>query len=220
MDDPAIGREEHEHALRGLARINAVSRAWGPLLAAMRAATSDVRGPVRVLDVATGSGDVPIALAKRFAGASWHACDISEQALAVAKEKAGAAGVELATFRCDVVNEAIAGEFDVVMCSLFLHHLEPSDVMRALRHMAQAARGVVLVHDLRRTRAGLALAHVVPRLLPRSRVVHVDAVKSVRGAYTMEELREMAAQAGLSGARVHATFPQRMMLAWRAGGAR
>jgi 2-polyprenyl-3-methyl-5-hydroxy-6-metoxy-1,4-benzoquinol methylase len=223
MDDPALERAQHEHALRGLARINALSAAWRPLLAALRAPAwqRERERPLRVLDVASGSGDVPLAMAKRFPHAAWYACDVSQQAMDVARERAGAAGVQLQTFRCDAVGGKIAGpeqipaRFDVVMCSLFVHHLEPSGVRALLTNMAMVTDGLLLVHDLRRTRAGIALAHVVPKLLTRSRVVHVDAVKSVYGAYTMQELAALAREAGLEGAVLTATFPQRMLLAWK-----
>ena len=65
-----------------------------------------------------------------------------------------------------------------------------------LYKMRCAARRLVLVSDLVRSRAGYALAAAVPRLLTRSRVVHVDAVRSVEAAFTPEEFRLLAAEAG------------------------
>ena len=68
MDDPALDAGEHRRALAGLARINAVSSAAGPLWWGVRG----VCGPatartsaLRVLDVATGSGDVLAGLMGR-----------------------------------------------------------------------------------------------------------------------------------------------------------
>jgi len=46
-------------------------------------------------------------------------------------------------------------------------------------------------------------------------VVHVDAVKSVRAAFTMTELGEMAARAGLAGATIARRWPARMLLSWQ-----
>jgi 2-polyprenyl-3-methyl-5-hydroxy-6-metoxy-1,4-benzoquinol methylase len=217
MDDPALPAAEHDHALRGLARINALSRAWAPIARAMHPLSKERE--LSVLDVATGSADVPLALATRFRNARWYGCDVSTHALAVAQARADAASVKWEGFQHDIVAEPLRAQFDVVLCSLFLHHLEPQDVKRALAHMAQATRRMLIVHDLRRSVTGLALAHAVPRVLTRSRVVHVDAVKSVRAAYTRDELRGLAADAGLAGVRIAATFPQRMLLTWMPGGA-
>ena len=63
--------------------------------------------------------------------------------------------------------------------------------------------------------AGWLLAHVGTRLLSRSWVVHTDGPRSVAGAFTVAELRELAAEAGLVGAEVAWRWPFRMLLTWR-----
>jgi release factor glutamine methyltransferase len=67
----------------------------------------------RVLDVGTGSGAVAIALARR--GMRVTAVDISDDALAVARENAGRAGVEIDFVKCDILRSQPAGEFDAVV---------------------------------------------------------------------------------------------------------
>jgi hypothetical protein len=80
--------------------------------------------------------------------------------------------------------------------------------------MAQATRAALLVSDLRRSVAGLALVWTAARTLSRSPVVHFDAVASIRGAFTERELGEIAVEAGLHGASVRRAWPQRMLLQW------
>ena len=66
MDDPALDRTAHEHALSGLARINRwtrIDRIFWPAIAAMT--RSHRSRPLRILDVATGSADLPIRLLER-----------------------------------------------------------------------------------------------------------------------------------------------------------
>jgi len=58
------------------------------------------------------------------------------------------------------------------------------------------------------------LALAVPRLLSRSPVVHADAPASARAAWSPAELADLAARAGLAGAKVRRRFPQRMLLTW------
>jgi hypothetical protein len=103
---------------------------------------------------------------------------------------------------------------DIVTCSLFLHHLDPPDVVRTLSRCASAAGRRLLVHDLVRTRTGLALVYVIPRVVTTSPVVHTDAVLSVRAAYTRDELADLARSAGLQGFELRPSFPQRMLLSW------
>jgi hypothetical protein len=82
--------------------------------------------------------------------------------------------------------------------------------------MAASARRLVLVQDLVRSRAGYVLAHLASRTLTRSRVVRVDALRSVRSAFTLAEMKAMAERAGLAGACLKRCWPERFSLVWRA----
>jgi hypothetical protein len=73
----------------------------------------------------------------------------------------------------------------------------------------------VLVNDLRRSRIGLALAHVVTRLLTTSSVVHTDGPLSVRAAFTTQEALALAERAGLTGPTVRRIWPFRWLLTWK-----
>jgi 2-polyprenyl-3-methyl-5-hydroxy-6-metoxy-1,4-benzoquinol methylase len=220
MDDPAIDPAEHRRALAGLARLNqfgdSVGALWeeiGPM------AKMPSHAGLNVLDIATGSGDVPVALArlarKAAATLSLAACDVSPTALAAAGKRAEQYGISLATFQLDAIRQEIPGEYDIVMCSLFTHHLEEDQVVDLLYRMKAAARRMVLVNDLVRTSGSYRLAVAGAHLLSRSRIVHVDAAKSMRAAFTVQEFEELAEEAGLSGARVERRRPCRFLLSWR-----
>jgi hypothetical protein len=105
--------------------------------------------------------------------------------------------------------------YDVVLSTLFLHHLRREEVVALLGRMAAAARRGVLVSDLERGVPGYVVALAGTRLLTRSRVVRTDALLSVRAAFTREELRTLAAEAGLAGCRVTPAWPFRLRLSWR-----
>ena len=221
MDDPALDAGEHRRALRGLARINAVSRAGSALWRALGGMIPS-GGRATLLDVAVGSGDVAVDVARRALAAgrplTLEVCDVSGEALSATVERAAAAGVRVGVHRRDVVRDGLPfddGGVDVVMCSLFLHHLREGEAVRLLAEMARVARIGVAVSDLRRCRTGIAAAAVAGRVLTRSRVVRVDAVRSVEGAFTPAEMRAMAGAAGLRGAAVTRSWPLRMMLTWR-----
>ena len=224
MDSPSIGQAEHLAALQGLARLNGLSMSgrslWREINAFVRLHKTgiSVSSPLTILDVATGSGDIPQKLA-RWASRSalpiaWSVCDKSPRAVAQATEALAQTGHTCEGFVCDLLADRLPGQFDIVICSLFLHHLDPPDVARALSAMAGATTGRLLINDLRRTRRGLCLAHVMPRLCTRSPVVWFDAVASVRAAYTPAELLECAHNAGLASALVEPDWPQRMLLSW------
>lgn len=219
MDDPGLDHERHAAALAGLARLNAASASvrivWGPIARLARELQSH---RLRVLDVATGGGDIPRALWRKARRAGLHleihGIDLSNQALKVAREKAEACGAPLQFSECDALAEVLPDGFDVIVSSLFLHHLDDEETVRLLRKMGQAARHLVLVNDLRRSWRGLMLAHVAGRLLTRSPVVHVDAPRSVRAAFTLDEARQLAASAGLTDATLEPRWPCRFLLQW------
>jgi hypothetical protein len=89
------------------------------------------------------------------------------------------------------------GAADVVTASLLLHHLEPVAAARSLAEMRATARLGVVINDLLRSRVTLALVWLVTRLFTRHRFARHDGPLSVRRAYSPDELRALAARAGL-----------------------
>jgi ubiquinone/menaquinone biosynthesis C-methylase UbiE len=82
--------------------------------------------------------------------------------------------------------------FDAVGCSLFVHHLEPEQIVHFAREGLRVARHAFLIHDLRRHPLHLVLSYLgVP--IYRSRLTRHDAPASVRRAYTAEEIRDILA---------------------------
>lgn len=220
MDDPDLDGTEHDRALAALARVNRISlddRRASRELARIAAGSG---GPVRVLDVGCGDGTllVRLASAARRAGTAvvLHGCDVSSHALRRAAARAAAEGVALTLHELDVTRDPLPHGYDLVTCSLFLHHLTDADAVDLLRSMAAAGR-FGLVQDLRRTLAGYALAWVGLRLFGASRVARVDGARSVRAAFRLGEVRGLCAEAGLDGASVRPVWPQRFTVRW--GGA-
>jgi SAM-dependent methyltransferase len=222
MDQPGLPVSEHRQALRGLRRINLLSRTgavlWPAIARLARNEESDK--PVRVLDLATGGGDTPIALARRAFRAGLDVeidgCDINPQAVRYAQEQAKACGVPVRFFALDALNEPLPSDYDILSCSLFLHHLDEADVVGLLRRMAASARRLVLVDDLIRSRWGYFMAVIGCHLLSGSRVVHVDGPISVASAFTLDEVLSLAERAGLRGATLTRHWPQRFLLIWSA----
>lgn len=219
MDAPDLDPHVHERALDGLARLNRWSLVARLLWPELRRAARATAGPLELLDVACGAGDVPVALARRARAAGLSvrvtALDRSATALAHAARRARAAGVELRTLQADALSPAgLPVRADVVTCSLFLHHLDPDAASRLLAAAAAAAGRRLLACDLSRTRAGLLLAAAASRLATRSAVVRGDAPASVRNAFTPAEALELARRAGLRDVQVRRAFPQRWLLAW------
>ena len=220
MDDPALDPVEHDKALRGLARMNRISGTYNSLIEPIVRLSRTVNSrTLSVLDIATGSGDVPIAICK--AGASLgvklnvSGCDISDTAISRASRNAAEAGAEIEFFKWNALEEEIPRRFDVIVNSLFLHHLDETNTVRLLSKMRESATRLVIVNDLERTTFSLATVFAASRLFSTSPVVHFDGPASVRAAYSMDELAQLAARAGLTGFSLKRHFPCRMLLEYR-----
>ena len=227
MDDPSLSAAEHLAALDALGRINILSRTASQLAAAIGrvavgAAASPDR-PFRIVDIACGGGDVTVALANGLSRPRYHrslgpvavtGIDVSRRAIdrAAALAGRGTCNVDFAVH--DVVAEGCP-PCDVATSSLFLHHLDDGAAEAVLRGMAAAARLGVVVSDLVRSGAGLALAVAATTFICRSRVARVDGPLSVRAARTVAEYRDLCEQAGLTGAVVRRSWPERVVIEWK-----
>jgi 2-polyprenyl-3-methyl-5-hydroxy-6-metoxy-1,4-benzoquinol methylase len=221
MDDPALPARELQAALRGLKLVNRLSRSASILWPAIRrlALESTTSQPLKVLDIACGGGDVTWQIARSAQRQNLpiqiEGCDINPLAVEYSTNAAGASEkLPVRFFPLNVLRENLPQGYDVLMCSLFLHHLKNDEAKGLLSRMGESARRMVLVNDLRRTRLGYALAYAGSRLLSRSPIVHYDGPQSVRAAFTSEEIRNLALEAGLSGATITNRWPQRYLLSW------
>jgi 2-polyprenyl-3-methyl-5-hydroxy-6-metoxy-1,4-benzoquinol methylase len=218
MDDPNLDPALHCAALEGLARINRFSGSAGALWPTIASVAKQLNRPLKLLDVATGSGDVVISILRRATRAGIaieaSACDLNPVAVGEAQKAASGAGVKLDCFQANAVNGGLPTGFDIVTCSLFLHHLDDADAITLLRNMATSGQ-VVLVNDLSRSWLNYWLVWGASHVLSRSPVVRMDGPLSVRAAFTRTEVRALAEAAGLAGATVRPRFPCRMLLTWQ-----
>ena len=218
MDNPHLEEIPHAQALKGLQRINAVSRSWRALWEPICQLARSQGESISVLDVACGSGDTLLnmcrlasqeAVSIRFTG-----LDISPTAIRFAANAARSLDLDVEFRRANASEIANGPRYDVVCCSLFLHHLPVSEAVDLLGQMKATARQMVLVQDLRRTVAGYGLALTVPKLLTRSQIVHVDGVRSVRAAFSIDEVHKLARASDLKHAEIRKLWPQRFLLSW------
>ena len=174
--------------------------------------------PLSILDLATGSADIPLAISKwaeqEQPAIQIIATDLHPDILAVAGSAAWAGGiiVEAADARSLSYRD---DAFDVVTLSLALHHFEPADAVLVLREMARVGRKALIVSDLERSRLGYAGAWLFSHLLTTNPMTRNDAPLSVRRAYTRQEALALAHAAGWHGANVKAVVPFRLLLTGR-----
>lgn len=177
---------EVQQSLADLRRINRWFGGISTSLALIRNAAQRAGvTKISVLDVGSGSGDVPLAVADRLRreGIRVNVTLLDRQASHLP------AGVT--TVVGDALHLPFAdNSFDFVTSSLFAHHLEPEELGDFVRCALRVARHAVITNDLLRSRMHLALVYAGLPLF-RSRLTRHDAPASVRRAYTLAEMREM-----------------------------
>jgi 2-polyprenyl-3-methyl-5-hydroxy-6-metoxy-1,4-benzoquinol methylase len=223
MDQPDIRPSHHLQALRGLARINFWSGSarilWPAIRELAEAARRDGLPPLRHLDIACGGGDVPIRLWRRARRAGLNlevaGCDISPRAVTFAQYQAERSRSPARFFVGNALEGPLLSGYDILTCSLFLHHLAEDEAVTLLRRMAQMAKRLVLVNDLARGLVGYLLAVVGTRILSSSPVVHTDGPRSVESAFSLDEALHLAERAGMRGATIRPRWPCRFLLSWK-----
>src|SRR5262245_14573616 len=222
MDQPGLDETVHGQALRCLARVNWLSSTSLTLWRQIRKLAEETghSRPLRILDVACGGGDVAQRLALRARRNGFQVqvdgCDISPVAIAHARAAAPRwETTDVGFFQHDALRDPFPEGYDVITSSLFLHHLDDAEAEQMLRSMASAASHLVVNSDLRRSRLGYAMASIGGRILTRSPIVQVEGPLSVAAAFTVDEMRDIAARAGLAGATFIRYFPERFLLVWR-----
>ena len=105
--------------------------------------------------------------------------------------------------------------FDLISCSLFVHHLSPDQVTTFARESLRVCRDAFLVHDLVRHPLHLAFAYAGTPLY-RSPITRNDAPASVRQAYTIDEMGRFLREAGAASVAVRMHYFYRMgVIAWK-----
>lgn len=218
MDAPDLAEQQHMLALKGLRRVNLFSRTAQVVVDAIFRNWNAAPANLRILDLACGGGDVTCEVAQRLAAhgvtAEVFGWDRSATAINFAGKQAANINAK-ATFEViDALAEIPTGRFDVIYCTLFLHHLSDVDSGKLLTQMVRAAGRLVLVDDLRRSKVGYGLAVLGCRILSRSPIVHFDGPLSVRAAYTEAEIELLCKQWDLPLPRIKRHWPHRFLAAW------
>lgn len=219
MDDPNVDPAALARGLRFIRRVNSFLGYTRATLGHLdRFSRNWKKGePVRILDVATGSADVPIAIL-RWAERRGHdvritAVDLHTQTLDAARlATRHIAGDRLSLLQADALALPFAaGEFDYAMTNMFLHHLDDDQAVQVLVEMDRVACRGILAADLVRSRRAYAWIRLFTLLADR--MVRHDARVSVAQAFTRPEVEALCERAGLDYLRYRRHFGHRFVLA-------
>lgn len=167
----------------------------------------DGRGPL--LDVGTGTAQIPLELCRQHATADVVAVDLAEHMLAVGRDNVRRAGLEgrVRLQRCDAKGLPFdRGAFGAVLSNSIVHHIpEPRRVLTEMVRVT-AAGGLLFVRDLLRPADEQAVAALVDQYAvganDHQRQMFAD---SLRAALTLEEVRALVGSLGFRPESVQQT---------------
>ena len=171
---------------------------------------------LRIVDLATGSGDIPRLIADygRQIGADLQVDAVDQQSstLQVAK-KLSAQYPEINLVEGNILEWNSAQPFDLVLCTLALHHFSEDDAVRLLRHCRALSRRFVLVSDLRRGWLATIGVWLLTTTIFRDPMTQYDARLSAARAFSFSEIGELAVRAGWTNFG-HKSFPFARQAIW------
>jgi ubiquinone/menaquinone biosynthesis C-methylase UbiE len=189
LDADAGTPAEIKTALRDLQHINQWFGGIATSEAMVVAAAQAGARSLSLLEVAAGAGFVPHAVAQRMGRR-----DVQLQVTLLDRAASHLQNVgtgKTQAVAADAVSLPFADEsFDLVSCCLFVHHLEPEQVIQFVNEGLRVCRTAVLINDVVRDPIHLALVYASLPLY-RSHFTHHDAPASVRRAYTVAEMEAM-----------------------------
>ena len=195
MDSPGLPEAEVADAYRVL---GAVNRQLGNSRTLRRELErflerEPIHGPISVLDVGTGAGDLPRQIRATLEAGSRSrstvvALDRDPTAVSLAR-RLGVDAVRADALRLPLADRSV----DLVTAIKFAPHFSGPALARLLAEMARVARRQVLVIDIRRHRLAYWGFIAWSRLFTRNRLVRYDGPLSVLRAFTPSELLELAA---------------------------
>lgn len=215
MDTEAAPYETFRDCLIDLAAVNRLTLAYGPTLAFLEGLRRGGRladRPLRILDVGSGYGDMLRKIARwasrRGVAVELTGLDLNPWSARAAREADPDGAIGWIT--ADAF--AHAGPADVIISSLFTHHLDDADLVRFLAWMEDKAGLAWFVNDLHRRAAPYYGFALLSRLMRWHRFVQHDGPVSIRRAFQPQDWRRLLAEAGLElrAVSIRRCFPYRL----------
>jgi 2-polyprenyl-3-methyl-5-hydroxy-6-metoxy-1,4-benzoquinol methylase len=199
MDRPQPVTDELEVDLRNLRQLNRYFGSYALIEHFLRRWILP-GAEIRVLDLATGSGDIPrfVVDHARKVGATVNVDAIDQQSSSLEIARGLSADYPEINFLEDNVLTfgGHAAPYDLVLCSLAVHHFDEDGAVHLLRHCRELSSRFVLVSDLRRGLLATIGVYLLTTLVFREPMTRTDARLSAERAFSFREFRSLAERAG------------------------
>jgi ubiquinone/menaquinone biosynthesis C-methylase UbiE len=213
LDEPSVDPKVRRRSHRDIALANKVFGGAHAVFAELRPELKGGSRTITLLDVGTGTGDIPARFARE---ASTHGIRVEVLGVDDHRELVAATRDWPVVPVCaDALSLPFAdSSIDVVFCSQTLHHFVDDDAITLIREMDRVARRRVLIADLRRSWFAVGGLWSLSFPLGFHPVSRHDGVVSILRGYTGGELRRLVRQAIGRDPAVHRRLLFRITASW------
>jgi SAM-dependent methyltransferase len=214
MDGPDVPFETFRDCLKDLAKVNVLTLANRPTLAFLdrlhRAGAWPKDRPLAIIDVGSGYGDMLRKISRwakaRNLAVDLVGLDLNPSAARAAERVRGSSGIKFVTQ--NLYN--YRGGADVVLSSLFTHHLTDAELVRFIEWSQANARIGWFINDLERHPFAYYGFALLARLMVWHPFVRHDGPVSISRAFVRRDWEARLADAGARQARIEPWFPFRL----------
>lgn len=213
MDGEEIAFEEFHKCLQQLETINQLTLAYRPTLRWLDKRLN-TREPLVILDVGCGGGDMLRRIGEKFLrGNKKKAITLLGVDLNPWAKKSAELNKEFPFIHyetADIFSFQYDRPIDLIIASLFTHHLTDTQIIHFLRWINNRARQGWFINDLHRHPLPYYFIKAATRLLSRNRLIRNDAAVSVARSFTRADWHRLLHEAGIDArARIDWCFPFR-----------
>ena len=152
-----------------------------------------------ILDACTGFGDIPRLVVEwaRQRGSQVRvlALDMQPATLEIARRRS-TLFPEISYVQADIRSFQPGDRFDIVLCSLALHHFAWREAVEILQRLSRLGERAVLISDLVRSVTGLLGVYLLTSTIFRDPMTKFDGRLSIRRAFSFGEMKRLAIEAG------------------------
>jgi len=163
----------------------------------------DQTRPIRILDIGSGTCDIPLAITKwarkKSLKIEFTCIETNETALKIASGNIKKSGLDSIELKHESIFEFNCRQhFDYAIGSLFFHHFRNDQILTIIEKLRSCVSKGILINDLRRNPISFAGCSVLVCLI--SNDLKHDALLSIRKGFKSEELFRLLS--GVEGAHV------------------
>jgi SAM-dependent methyltransferase len=216
MDEPCT-YADFRACLVDLARVNTITLARRPTLQWLShlITNSPQARPLHIVDIGCGGGDMLRAIAKwakrRGISVSLTGIDLNPYAIRAAQEL-NHAGAPIQWIHGNAYSYNPPGDIDVIVSSLFTHHLPDAEIVRYLVWMETTARCGWFINDLHRMRIYIHIFQALSTAARWHRFVRHDGPVSIRRSFRTADWQRLceAANIDLESVSIRKRIPGRL----------